>query len=135
MQGISYMCTYTSPSGFPQPHHTRSSQSTKPHSLCYPAGSHWVSVLHMRVIYVNPNLPVHPTLPFKFSFSEATHFSRKRKQLKKPETNTMLKCPELSLGFQLPQLGQPVPCTLNKPQKKKKKKGIVVYYFEKCAPV
>ena len=42
----------------------RSPQSTEQSSLCYTAGSHQLSILYIVVIYVNPNLPIHPMRPF-----------------------------------------------------------------------
>ena len=45
----------------------RSPQSIEQSSLCYTVCSHKLSILYIVsivYIYVNPNLPIHPTLPF-----------------------------------------------------------------------
>ena len=45
----------------PGPHPSRSSESTEPSSLCYPAAFHWLSVLHVVVCACQSWSPNHPT--------------------------------------------------------------------------
>ena len=67
-----HVCTYPPTALSPasrSPSHSpscssRSLQNTKPSFLCVTVGSHQLSVLHLGVYLCNPNLPIHPTLPF-----------------------------------------------------------------------